>query len=154
MNGTYPATRPDIIIVNLYFRTMDILSHILKCHPRLNSKYYLIASIAKTQASSAIDSVDKDTTGEVSERSKAHKTTRAIQDIEDELSQFEERLASIDSQMEEWMQGRLHEGKSQSRGKQNSATDSQTAEDETEGQSYHKWSRYPGMWTPRPIGVL
>jgi len=152
-----PRTQTQIMTTDLFPRTLDILTHILKCHPALNSKYSVLASIARTQASFVIETADKDTAGKATKKSKTNRTTRAIQDIEDELSQFEEKLGSIDSQMEEWMQGRcqLREGQNQNGRKQDMAIDGQKAgNDESGKQSYHKWARYPGVWTPRPIGVL
>ncbi|KAF8425125.1 Las1-like-domain-containing protein [Tirmania nivea] len=134
--------------------TLDILAHILKCHPSLNSKYSVLASIARTQASFAIEAADEDIAGRVSKKPKNNKTTRTIQDIEGELSQFEEKLAGMDSQMEEWMR-RFGEGMNQNGRKQDVDIDGQQAEDGESGkQSYQRWSRYPGVWTPRPIGVL
>ncbi|KAF8438233.1 Las1-like-domain-containing protein [Terfezia claveryi] len=134
--------------------TLDILAHILKCHPALNSKYSVLASIAQTQASLAIEASHKDIEGKVSKKSKTNRTTRALQDIEDELLQFEEKLASLDSQMEEWMQGRyrLREGQNQNGEKQDMAIDGQKGENDDCGN--HKWTKYPGVWTARPIGVL
>ncbi|RPB23768.1 Las1-domain-containing protein [Terfezia boudieri ATCC MYA-4762] len=132
--------------------TLDILAHIFKCHPALNSKYSALASIAQTQASFAIEASHKDIEKKVS---KTNSTTRALQDIEDELLQFEEKLASMDSQMEEWMQRRyrLREGQNQNGGKQDMAIDGQKGENGGDCGN-HKWTKYPGVWTPRPIGVL
>ena len=157
MNGMHSGPQSRIMTANLFPRTLDILTHILKYHPALNSKYSVLASIARAQVSFAIETADKDITGKNSKKPKTNRTTRAIQDVEDELSKFEEKLASIDSQIEEWMLGRyrLREGQNQNRGKQDMAIDNQKTEDSEGGkQSYHKWSRYPGVWTPRPIGVL
>ena len=152
-----PHPQTQIMTTNCSFlRTLDILTHILKYHPVLSSKYSVLASIARTQASFALEAADKDIAGNFSKRSKTNKTMRAIQDIEDELSQFEEKLASIDSQVEEWVQGRhrLGEGRNQNREEQNVAVGGQRVEEVESREQFQKWSRYPGVWTPRPIGVL
>lgn len=75
-------------------------------------------------------------------------TTRSINQIEGELSQFEERLTRMDERMEEWIQLRagditnIHDN-----------VDGQGGESESEGLP-HRWTTYPGTWKPKPLGVL
>ena len=131
-------------LICIFTRTLELLHHILKHHPTLRAKYSAFESLAKVQiADSALATKTPST-----KKSKK----RSIEDLEDELTHFEQRFAQMEKHMEGWMQGRVDEINLEPAEKDVPAVFQITEEpkDATSG----KWRRYEGIWTPRPIGVL
>ena len=136
-------------MLTMFTRTLEILDHILKRHPILDSRYSTLASLAKTQMTftACVISGEK----RLSKKALNGVNTRPVQAIEAELSQFEERLLSVDQQISKWMQDTQENNKNIT--KELGATEGYETEDTGQSQS-QRWRKYPGVWKPRSIGIL
>ncbi|KAF8475672.1 Las1-like-domain-containing protein [Kalaharituber pfeilii] len=115
--------------------TIAFLEHILKTHPALEPKYSSITAVAKTQVLPTETSLLAQP---------GISRERPIQEIEDELSTFEDRLKSMKQHMDDFMQGKIDQK-------------DQVTLDHTKDHCTRltgKWKSWDGVWMPKPIGVL
>ena len=135
-----------------FIRKVEILDHILKCHRSLNSKYHVLASLAKDYIASTAVAVSIGNVHGSTNKSTTSKRSykRSIQEIEDELSQFEERLEQMDYLTKERLEGIRHVCDAR-----NADTIIKQGQEESQsGPQTRRWKEYQGVWIPRPIGVI
>lgn len=129
------------------------MDHILKCHPSLKSKYHALASLVKDYITSTAVTVSMNNVYGSTDKSTTSKRSiykRPIQEIEDELAQFEERLEQIDYLTKERLKNIHHMSDVM-----NTGTIIEQGQEETQHEPQtRRWKEYQGVWTPRPIGVL
>ena len=147
-----PSLANSKIVANIIifsFRTVEILDHLIKWHSSVKLKYSTLAPLAKTQASAA--TVIGSNSDEPKGKFHRQANKRPIQEIEDEVSQLEERRARMEKQMDDWIQCRLD---CRAGDRVQEVVQEQSTEERRPRGQEARWMSYEGAWTARPIGVI
>ena len=129
------------------------MDHILKCHPSLNSKYHVLASLVKDYTTSTSVTVSIGNVHKSADKSATNTrgiSKRPIQEIEDELAQFEERLEQMDYLTKGRFENIYYANDARSAGN----IIEQGQEETLNERQTKRWKEYQGVWVPKPIGVL
>ncbi|KAL7271817.1 rRNA-processing protein las1 [Rhizina undulata] len=106
--------------------TMKLLTHLLEHYPNMKQKYGAIAAMAEAQVPPSVPD------GKSTEKRK-----RGIEDVEEELKDFEGRFEMMAAQRKEWDDRRRGEVAQNVGVKRNG-----------------KWRKWEGHWVIKPIGVV